>query len=167
MKATSGQGLRVAMHNKDHAAFHRLMKEVLAFMNMAPSEEPSGTTYELTFNSRDTLYFVSSTEGILDIVADAGPLLNRTAHEVLLGLLALNRPPFSVNLDKATGKVTVWFQQTLDRVTESDINELIQPFLDRIAEVQAILNDKNQSPGSEASRTSFTHARLIGRINNN
>ena len=140
------------------------MLGVLQSMNMTPPADASGNTYALTFNNETIMYFIDSPDGALDVVADAGTLHNRQANEVLLSLLALNRPPFSVNLEKSTSKITVWVRQKTVGLKVSDITGLIPLLLGRVAEVKATLADNRQSTLKESGSINITHAKLINSL---
>lgn len=86
---------------------------------------PSGTAseiYSILFANDVEVHLLGTQAGMVDIISEAGILRDRHAGPTLLKLIALNRPPLSVNFDEDSGAVTIWTRQRIDAL---DIDALI------------------------------------------
>jgi hypothetical protein len=101
-----------------HDAFHDLMRSLWWYMDIDLPANARSEVYSVTFTQEIEVHFLSTHPGQLDIISEAGVLVNKQASQSLLRLLELNYPPLTVSVDETSGSVMVWTRQelaTLDR----------------------------------------------------
>jgi hypothetical protein len=107
---------------KANSEFHDLMRELWKVMHAELSEEEQDEVYSITFANQVEVHLLMTQPGKFDIISEAGTLLNPNAGLALLELLAINRPPLAVNVDRSSGTVMVWARQN---VADADVDSLI------------------------------------------
>lgn len=120
-------------------AFHQLMKSFWHCMDKELPYGQSSDVYTVAFDNQVEVHFLSTQEGRLDIIAEAGFLVNKQAGQPLLNLLALNHPPFNVNVDQETGAVLVWTRQELAGTDRERLIELVSQMMTRVQQAKVCI----------------------------
>jgi hypothetical protein len=110
-------------------AFHNLMHSLWLYMDIALPPNARSDVYSVTFAKEIEVHFLSTQRGYLDIISEAGILVNKEASHALLQLLALNYPPLTVSIDQDSGSVLVWTRQELAALDREQLVSLITHLL--------------------------------------
>jgi hypothetical protein len=116
--------------------FHRLMKDLLRYMNIdAPSDHRS-EVYSFSFDEKTEVHICSPQPGALDMLVRVGILGNREANGILHKLLAMNLyrgdgMPLNVGMDPASGRVTLWTRHSLYGMEIQKLTSLLTEILDQ------------------------------------
>lgn len=102
--------------------FHDLMRELWKVMHAELPEDGQDEVYSITFANQVEVHLLTTQPGKFDMISEAGTLLNPKAGQTLLDLLAINRPPLAVNVDRDSGTVMVWARQN---IADVDVDSLI------------------------------------------
>lgn len=124
-------------------SFRTVMSDWLQSQGLVLPSGPPQPVYTLTF-AEMTLHCCHLQPAWVDLLVEAGALVNRQAADVLTGLLALNRifpadAPVTVSLDAPTGQITVWCRHTLEGLDVSSLQRLAQLLQARTHDVRQCL----------------------------
>jgi hypothetical protein len=112
--------------------FHELMHSLWSVMQIELPSDATSEVYSIMFANQVEVHLANTQPGMVDIISEAGVLLNKQAGQTLLDLIALNHPPLTVNVDHDSGTVMIWARQ---RITEIDVDTLIALFTDMVKTV--------------------------------
>lgn len=127
--------------------FHRLMAELLRYMQIP---QPSGATpevYAFTFDGNIEIRIFHRDSNMVDAVCRLGALANAKDPVVLQGLLSLNRhtrdgPCMNIGLDPASGMATLWSRQPLAELCLDSLVLLLKSLLARAQLAQRYIAGK-------------------------
>lgn len=131
------------------------MDEVLRHAGLrAPA--PLDDAYTLYFDGEPDVHVLSSAQGRIDVLCEAGRLGPARDAGLLLELLALNHlapDPYAVMVgaDRASGTVLVWASQPLASLDADALRRLLQCVRQRGAAVLRLLGRSGISHGGHAA----------------
>lgn len=116
--------------------FRELMSSLWKAMKIDLPSGLANEVYTIAPEDQNEVHLLSTHEGMLDIISEAGTLHNKQAGKPLLELLALNQPPLAVNVDNASGTVMVWTRQKIADLEVEDVIRLVNKVMETVQEAK-------------------------------
>lgn len=141
--------------------FHRLMTELLRYMQIPQPQGATPEVYAFTFDGDIEVRMFYRDSNFVDAVCKLGLLANAKDPVVLQGLLSLNRhtrdgPCMNIGLDPASGMATLWTRQPLAELCLDSLVLLLKSLLARAQLAQRYIAGKFMAtpanPGLRRSR---------------
>jgi hypothetical protein len=111
-----------------YESFASLMAAVVAHLGLAPLPGPAQDVYTVHFEDKRALHVIDTKDGHLDVMGEAGRLVNLKDADTLLDLLALNtgRCQAGVTVHRSTGVVVVWGRRLRAQLDVAGLVQLLQ-----------------------------------------
>jgi len=133
--------------SKKMPEFHQLMKELLRFMQILPSQLTPNEVYSFTIDDKTEISFLQQQPGSLDMLVHAATLANPKADSVLRKLLEMNLfaysgPNISVGMNPKTGAISLWSRMALADMDVRGLVDLVQLAVKRASAVRQHLQEQ-------------------------